>query len=256
MKKVFLTFALVVFAFAVNAQIIVGGNLGIVTHNSTSVETTIQPTGTTTEETFNPKTFNFYIMPKIGFQIDDRMSAGLIFGYEMSNRRTVLTYPTDADPLMYNAAVSHTLTDYAGTNKWASTQISICPYFRYNLIEFNDLTLFAEAEVPVTIHPAEKTDIYEEGVYGGSRHTVETHILNNKRLTLGVMLIPGLNYAFNDHLSMDIYFNAISLGYAMIKTTTSIDNFDKNEEVTTEHDLGFNVRSLPDGVSFGINYAF
>lgn len=256
MKKVLLTITLAAFAFAANAQIIVGGNLGFNAYDSKSLETTILPGGTTTVETINPRTFNLHFMPKIGYQIDDNMSAGIILGYSMDKRRTVLTSPTGADAQMFAAAAMGNLTDYAGTRKWSATEITIQPYFRYTLMEFNEMSLFAEASVPVTIHPAEETLLEEEGVYGGSRHTVEVNTLDNKSLSIGVNITPGLNYTFNDWLNLDVYFNALSLGYTLTKITTSNDNYENNDEVTTVHDFGFNVHTLPAPVSFGINFVF
>ncbi len=258
MKKAFLTIAMAAFAFAANAQFIVGGNLGFNTQSGKSVETVVAGGTTTTTEFINPSSMDLYIMPKIGYQIDDKMSAGIILGYSMDSRTRTLTAPSGFDPLM-SAAFALGMDDYAGTTKWSASTITIMPYFRYNLMEFNDLTLFCEAAIPIDIHGAEKTVLNEEGTYAGAKHTVTATEVDNKWNSFGITITPGLNYAFNEHLSMDIYFNAISLGYTMTKTTRNdaawTDNFDNNT-VTTTNDFGLNVRSLPAAVSFGVNYAF
>ena len=261
MKKAFLTIAMAAFAFAANAQFIVGGNLGFNTQSGKSVETVVAGSTTTTTEFINPSSMDLYIMPKIGYQIDDKMSAGIILGYSMENNTTTRTTPTMMDPLMNTAYWAGTMDDYAGTEKWNASTITIMPYFRYNLMEFNDLTLFCEAAIPIDIHGAEKTVLNEEGTYAGSKHTVTATTVDNKWNSFGITITPGLNYAFNEHLSMDIYFNAISLGYTMTKATRNdaaaawTDNFDNNT-VTTTNNFGLNVRSLPSAVSFGVNYAF
>ena len=249
MKKVLLTLALAAFAFAANAQLIVGGNIGINGTSNKGVNTNTFGGTTTTTEITGPKTLDFYIAPKIGYQINDNMSAGIILGFSHENTTRTLAGPWS--PTMALA------TNYKGTLKDACNYISIKPYFRYNVAQMNNLTFFCEAAVPVTIKTADKRVVNEEGDIAGTHTTSTTEITDNKYTSFGLDITPGFNYALNEHLSLDIYLNAINLGFNMTKTHTSTDSFKNDETVDTDINWGLNVHSLPSAaVSFGINYAF
>lgn len=248
MKKVFLTIALAAFAFAANAQLVIGANLGVNGSSNSSVNTNTFGGVTTTTETTGPKTLDFYFMPKIGFQFNEKMSAGVILGFSHSNTTTNRVTPWD--PSLWGA------TNYVGTMTTSYNTINVTPYFRYNAAELNNFTLFIEASVPIELKTADKTVLNEEGDVLGTHVTVNREGTDNKYTSIGFNVTPGLNYALNDHLSMDLYFNAISLGFNVTKTHTSVDNFENDETVDTDINWGLNIRTLPAVVSFGINYAF
>ena len=248
MKKVFLTLTLAAFALAANAQIIVGGNLGINGSSNKSVNTNSFGGTTTTTEVTGPKSMDFYIAPKIGYQINEKMSAGIILGFSSESTTRTLTTPWDAS--LWGA------TNYDGTMKLSTSYITFKPYFRYNVAEMNNLTFFCEASIPVTIKNADKLVVDESGDVAGSHKTATTTGLDDKYTSFGLDVTPGFNYALNDHLSLDLYLNAINLGFNIMKTKTSTDNFEKDETVVTDINWGLNVHSLPAAaVSFGINYA-
>lgn len=251
MKKVILTLTLAAFAFAANAQFIVGGNLGFGGNSNSSVNTNTTGGTTTTTEITGPKDFNFYIMPKFGYQINDKMSAGIILGFSHYNDVRTLTSPIA--PSLWGS------TEYTGTWTTNYNMINVTPYFRYNAMELNNLTLFVEASIPIAFKTADKTVVEEEGneLLTGNHLTVTTEGTDNRYTSFGLNITPGLNYALNDHLSLDVYFNAINLGFSVVKTHTSVDNFENDETVDTDLNWGLNIHSLPTAaVSFGINYAF
>lgn len=251
MKKAFLTIALAAFAFAANAQLVIGANLGFGGTSSNSVNTNTTGGTTTTTEITGPKSFNFYLMPKIGYQINEKMQAGVILGFSHETNTRTLT--AAIAPSLWGAS------NYEGTMKTSQNTINVTPFFRYNVVELNNLTLFCEAGIPIVISPAEKTVVEESGdqLLTGNHVTSTTEISNNKITSFGLTITPGLNYALNEHLSMDLYFNAISLGFNLTKTHTSVDNFENDETVDTDLNWGLNVRTLPMAtVGFGINYAF
>lgn len=250
-----MTIALAAFAIAANAQFIVGGNLGFNMSSGTSVETNILITGTRTEEIPVPKIMNLSIAPKFGYQLTDNMAAGIIVGYTMGTSNRTITTPVDITFIAQNA--SGNMTEYSGNIKSNTSTISIEPFFRYNLIEFNDLVLFLEASVPINIHPLEKTMRHEEGTYGGKKHTIDVETLDNAWNSYGVSITPGLSYLFNENLSMDIYINACNIAYTLTQTDNSTDSFENNETIATTHNFGFNVHTLPTAaVSLGFNYSF
>lgn len=227
MKKVFLTLALAAFAFAANAQFIVGGSFGVAGEN---------------DEFNSRKELEFNFTPKIGYQITDKMSAGLIFGYNYTNYSNP-NY-TRIDPTMLTAI------SYESTRKNVQSHMVIKPYFRYNIMEISKLTLFCEAAISVNLPLSNKTVFNEEGddAITGSHLTAESTIDNAKSTIFGLDITPGVNYALTDNLSIDAYINAINLGFSMTKIKGN-DNSDIN--------WNLNASSLPRStVGFGFNYHF
>lgn len=251
MKKVFLTIALAAFAFAANAQLFVGANLGFNTSNGTSQ--TVYTSGNTTVTTDGvlPSSTDFYFMPKIGYQLNDKMAAGIILGYSSSTTVTTLTNPYG--PLANN---------YEGTRTVASSTLNFTPFFRYNLMELNNFTLFCEAAIPIRISPAEKINEHEEydNTVTNKHITEDVNIEGWATTSYGLTITPGLNYKLSDNLNMDLYFNAIGLGFTMTNSTRTqndvIVNGDQQVDTRNTTDFGFNVRTLPAAVGFGINYVF
>ena len=249
MKKALFTLALAAFAFAANAQLIIGGNIGINGTTNNNVTTNTIGGTTTTTEIAGPKTMNFYIAPKIGYQLNEKMSLGIILGFDRQNITRDSWGPVD--PTLWGA------TNYVGTRKMSYNTITITPYFRYNAMKLNNLTLFCEASIPVSIKTADKIVVNEEGDVAGTHVTATTTTIDNKVTSFGLTITPGFNYALNEHLSLDMYLNAINLGFIMSKTKTSADSFENNVSVDTDINWGLNIHTLPTAaVSFGINYAF
>lgn len=224
MKKVFLTLALAVFAFAANAQLIVGGNLSLTGYD---------------RQTLNDNRFDLRIAPKVGYQINDKMSAGLILGFTSENYTDI-----------YYGPLAVTTTNYDATYKDVENSLTIKPYFRYNLVEFNKLTLFCEASIPVSLTLTNKTTYHEEGddIITGQHQTAESTVNNTKSTQFGIDITPGFNYAISEHISVDAYINAFNLSFNM---TTYSGSDNKNI------DWGLTAYSLPrSSVGFGFNYHF
>ena len=177
------------------------------------------------------------------------MSLGIILGFDRQNITRDSWGPVD--PTLWGA------TNYVGTRKMSYNTITITPYFRYNAMKLNNLTLFCEASIPVSIKTADKIVVNEEGDVAGTHVTATTTTIDNKVTSFGLTITPGFNYALNEHLSLDMYLNAINLGFIMSKTKTSADSFENNVSVDTDINWGLNIHTLPTAaVSFGINYAF
>lgn len=256
MKKAFLTIALAAFAFAANAQLFVGGNLGFNTNSGTQQVVTTTGNTTVTVDSKLPASTNFYFMPKIGYQINDNMAAGIILGFSSTTDvRTLGMAET-------NVLVEHpSARNFDGTATEVANTINITPFFRYNLMELNAFTLFCEAAIPIRISPASKETFkyeydYTEVLSGNTQHVAVEEVHNGWATTsYGLTITPGLNYKFNEHLNMDLYFNAIGLGFTMTNSTRTVEN-NANKQVTTRNstDFGFNFRTLPTAVGFGINY--
>ncbi len=255
MKKAFLTIALAAFAFAANAQLFVGGNLGFNTSSGTQKMVTTGGNTTVTVDSKLPASTNFYFMPKIGYQINDNMAAGIILGFSNSTTVTTLNAAATLNPVTFAVA-----DNFAGTQTDVSNTINITPFFRYNLMELNAFTLFCEAAIPIRISPASKETVHYEYDNTVTKAHVTVDEVNNGWATTsyGLTITPGLNYKFNEHLNMDLYFNAIGLGFTMTNSTRTEENptpgVDKRVTTDNSTDFGFNFRTLPTAVGFGINY--
>ena len=76
MKKVLLTLALAAFAFTANAQWVIGGT---VSANHDNFHTDKYVRGATTT--------NITLLPKVGYQLNDNMQVGLLFGWTFNYER-------------------------------------------------------------------------------------------------------------------------------------------------------------------------
>lgn len=250
MKKVFLTLTLAAFAFAANAQIIVGGNIGYFNNGSKTTTEYKTATGSDVTETVNPTSSGCNIMPKIGYQIDDNMQAGLILGFRMDKYKT------------YNGFSANDIyADWEGTRTENYNTITIKPYFRYNVMELGDFKLFVEAAVPYRMTSVTKWKTHETYTdFTDTKHD-ETAEGDNKTKgsSIGFEVIPGLNYSLTDNISVDIYVNLLRMSF--ISTTTTFENPDAPvggvlKRTNVSNDFDFGCGTLPAAVTVGFNYAF
>lgn len=240
MKKVILTLAAVALMGVANAQFFVGGNLGFgMDKGSRTVTTTTS--GTSSEVSVDlPKTVDFGIFPKVGYQINDRLSAGLIFGFGMQ-KTTDWNGPT-------------TVENYESTENLKTWEV--LPFVRYNAFNFGAFTMFAELQIGVRGEFGTQRVEYD---MAGTHRAVEADA--PKTFGFGVNLVPGLAYNLNEHVSFDLYFNLINIGFNTEKVTTVEEDTDlgvKVEDVTKTSDFGLGIRSLAsqNAVTIGFNYKF
>ena len=211
MKKVFLTIALAAFAFAANAQLVVGGSLGFNTYSSTENYTGVL--GNTTTETSTPGAnwvddyTTLTLMPKVGYQLNDKMQAGLAFG---------ITWNKNKDYSNYYAQWA-AIDDFEGYVTTSGMNVGLIPYFRYNLAEVGDFTLFCEAQLGFTFGLNPTIHNYHTAYTVGGLtvdavdEDVEGYEFTSTNIALNV--IPGLNYKLGDKLSLDVYVNVLRLGF-------------------------------------------
>lgn len=176
MKKVLLTLALAAFAFAANAQYVIGGQLSV-NHNGTNNGN--YPVGSNA-------TTGFEISPKVGYNLNETFQVGLQLNYAYNNT------------INYGGA-SNTYTSNP------RTQFGIAPYVRWNFATWRNCTLFVEGQLVFAMAPESKTHNYINGN--------EVGVVNNAddMKIFGATVIPGLNYKFSDKFSMDLYINLASL---------------------------------------------
>ncbi len=225
MKKVLLTIAAVAFAFAANAQFVVGGQLGFQSNGGHENFTGVA--GSTTTEYTIPgnatmKTMDLTIMPKIGYQLNDQMQAGLSFGIVRSK---TIDYNLGGLMLPYYRASIDGFEAYESTTRlgWA-----IAPYFRYNFAEMGDLSIFCEAELAISGSGYAKihdycTEVAASGTLVALPATDTTYNAPTKLFAFGFNVVPGLNYKLGESCSLDLYIDLFRLGFTSTKTTTFVD---------------------------------
>lgn len=106
MKKIMMTIAAAFVATAMNAQVYVGGGVGL----------------TTTSHDGDTRT-SFKIMPEIGYNLDENWAVGIAFGYAQDKNSTKVN----------NVEVST-----------KDKQFQISPYARYTFAKFNNVNLFID----------------------------------------------------------------------------------------------------------------
>lgn len=183
MKKILLTLALAAFAMTASAQWVLGGNIGL-NHDGDHDDNYTGAYGSYARTSIT-------VMPKIGYWLNDNMQIGANLGWNYFYSRT-----------------------YGGASDsyWSHPQSSvvIAPYLRYNVATWRNFTVFCEAQLNFTLGLKSKTHTFVNGT--------ETIADQNDNFTsFGINVVPGLNYAFTDKISMDVYINLIGL-YANMTT--------------------------------------
>lgn len=226
MKKLFITIAFVAAAMFANAQFFIGGGLGFTTQGG---KDKLTANGLTVEADA-PKTLGFQFVPSIGFMFNDNMGVGLDFG--LGFRKTVEDNLYDDDGDKYKETVK-------------TTTIAIAPYFRYVFAEVDNFKFYADAKFAyATSKPKDKVE------YTDLNTTVEQD--GTKMTSFAFGIIPGIQYNFTDHISINAKLNLLSLGYTSKKYTTEGNG---SKYIQTRNTFGFGVNE-PTDFEFGFYYTF
>lgn len=272
MKKVLLTLALAAFAFAANAQFVVGGQINYNTFGGNETNTNVTGTTTTTwtmpgDNTFNENTSSLTILPKIGYNLDEKMQVGIAFG---------MAWDKTVDYSMW-AAEYTTIDGFEGWQKTTQSRIVLAPYFRYNLMQFGDFTLFCEAQLSLGFGLNPKVHNYNVAYTDpilGAVAAVDEDVegFKNTFTDINLSIVPGLNYKLNDKISADLYLNVAALVFNHRTEKTFRDwnvilnmpdgtPANTDEIVYTTNDFGFRanmnaVYDITNLFSIGFNYHF
>ena len=226
MKKVFMTLAAIAaFSFA-NAQIFVGGSLGISTSSgrtNTSYTTTVGGVTNTTEGEYKePSNFDLFVAPKVGFYLNDKLAVGLGLGINHFSE-------TEYD------YVGITPNESEYTMKNVGTEFGLIPFVRYHFAEWNNFSLFGELTVGMLfgrskdIETTANTEVVTEGPKG---------------FALNVSVTPGVAYKINDHIQLEAMINLLGLNYIYSKITQMNDYITSQQErVVRESEFEFGVDS-------------
>ena len=263
MKKIVLTLALAAFAFAANAQLVIGGSCGFNAYNGGHEWDQVVRGTTSTEYTLpNDRSNSFTFAPKVGFNLNDDMQVGITIAYNHSSNTNYSNWATEYQ----------TYKDFQGWSRHNRSSCSIEPYFRYSFLHMNKLTAFVEATVSFGFGLKDKyrdfntavADYYATGIDLKAHDT--TYVGNTNSTTFGIGIVPGLNYKLTDHISLDLYIDLLSLTF--VSTTThylyedaSINYKHESKNVDNDFHFGLNLnpQTLQSHLSYfrlGFNYVF
>ena len=196
-------------AVSVNAQdFYVGGQLGF---TSTTNTTEVSAAGATVSNDLKRSAFTFG--PEFGIKLDDKMAVGVALTYGHTNRETGAN------------------TEVTGNN------FEIKPYFRYAFLQWDKLSLFADAQIGVSTGKS-TTDTTVGGV------TTSTDV---KESGFSFAIVPGISYQLTDQINFVAKLGN-GLGYWQTK------NEPNNTTTIKDKTFGLNLNSL--GLVFGMYYNF
>jgi opacity protein-like surface antigen len=286
MKKVLLTLALAAFAFAANAQFVVSGQLGFNTNGGSTYN---KNEAVVTNETKIPNDIlnTLTFAPSFGYMLSDNMQVGLGFGLGYTYTKNFNTVAP------WNEAYT---TPNLDAENWTSTSqlnFNIAPYFRYYFAEAGNFKFFCEASIFWRINGTpshhrfatkidanaaagvvgrDAVDTTYIGTYYGvlpTGTTIDKHTITD--MALGITVLPGVNYKFNDNFSADLYIDFLRVNfthswqkeYAETTTTTPAGNVTAKDTYRYRDNrfnfgVNFNNHTINDilGFRFGINYHF
>ena len=127
MKKIMMTLAAVAVAATMNAQVYLGGTLGLGFENKLIDKDGNDATGMT-----------FQIKPEFGYNLDEKSSVGIVLGFGVTNNTNEM--------LNQNDTFAKALVGGKKTDK-SAIQFAIAPYYRYKFVQFDKVDLFIDAQV-------------------------------------------------------------------------------------------------------------
>lgn len=127
MKKIMMTLAAVCVAATMNAQVYVGGTLGLGFENKLTDKDGKDATG-----------MIFQIKPELGYNLDEKSSVGIVLGFGVTNNTNEM--------INQNDTFAKILAGGHKTDK-SAIQFTVAPYYRYKFVQFDKVDLFIDAQV-------------------------------------------------------------------------------------------------------------
>lgn len=127
MKKIMMTLAAVCVAATMNAQVYVGGTLGLGFENKLTDKDGKDATG-----------MIFQIKPELGYNLDEKSSVGIVLGFGVTNNTNEM--------LNQNDTFAMAIAGGHKTDK-SAIQFAVAPYYRYKFVQFDKVDLFIDAQV-------------------------------------------------------------------------------------------------------------
>lgn len=221
MKKILFTLAFVVIALMGNAQLFIGGSLGAKYDGGHVDYSIVSPIVTENGTQFLARQRSFQFAPMIGYKMSDKISLGLRLGY------TNVTTKSCSDVLVDNYDTKNIVSHFG-----------FAPFFRYTVFSFNNLKIFADAEIPVSFAT-------QKSIIEGNNTTLEVD--EPKQFNIGLLIVPGLMYEITEHLSFVSELGLLNLGWIhqRIKVTEDL------EEIAPQTTMSYTQKN--NQLGFGIN---
>ena len=131
MKKIFMTLAAVAVAATMNAQVYLGGALGLGFENKLMKE----------DGSGDATGMVFAIKPEIGYNLNEKSAVGIVLGFGVTNNSNEMISRGDS---FAELVEGNTKTDKS------AIQFEVAPYFRYKFLQFEKVDLFIDAQVGFT----------------------------------------------------------------------------------------------------------
>ncbi|MBO4599911.1 MAG: hypothetical protein J5641_04145 [Bacteroidales bacterium] len=229
MKKIVLIFALVVFAFAANAQLVISANIGG-SMTSGTVNTyrhvTIVLDSTSNVDLPMEKHSNFTGGLKIGYKFG-KAQVGIAASYNTYSIENQVLDPTIIPIIgVYNGVnygIASVLTTGGMSTKGSS--FTVAPYFRYDVLKAGDVAIFAELDLFYSRSNNPTITAHEDNTnpIGFALTLDSTFSRPMVSTSLGVSVVPGLSWQLSDNFGIDLYLDFLSLAYSKT-TTVRMDN--------------------------------
>lgn len=210
--------AFVATTFICQAQLFVGGNIGVKFNGGNVDYSIVSPIVNEEGTQYLDRKTSFEIAPMVGYQLSDNMSVGLRLGY------TNTTNKSCSDNFKDDYNIKSTTLHYG-----------FAPFFRYTVFSHNNFKIFADAELPISFAT-------EKNVVEGSNATVEVDA--PKQFNIGILIVPGLMYEITENISFVSELGLLNLGYIHQRTKVS-------EDITPESTMTYVQKNNQFGI--GIN---
>ena len=221
-KKVSILFvALVATVMLSYAQVYVGGSLGFNTSGG-KFETTGAPAVDL------PSTSSFHFSPRVGYYLDDNLSAGLMIGFGSDSRKDMVP----------GSGGSNLVEEKISTSSW-----SFAAFGRYKAWELKDFSLLLEGSL---------------GVGGGTVDKVKgpTNHDGDKAFRFGLNVVPVLSYSITDKLSVEGQLNFLSFGFNTETITEKFPGTPATEDKTSTNRFGLGVNNAWQPFSWRVGFIF
>lgn len=179
MKKIFVALLLVFSALSANAQFHLGGQFNIKFDN----EHTSFYNGKTTDQ---ERAFQIVLKPKVYWNLNEKMQIGGRVGIGYGRMTTGMIYDSEKkeQAVTVNRALGWSLT----------------PFFGYRLLDWNTVSVWAEANAFV-------------GQYYNVENPNATTNVWGKESEYGFQILPVININLKEKLDLQIHLGFISLGW-------------------------------------------
>ena len=175
MKKILMTVVAAFAAVSMNAQVYVGGTLGLSFENKlVNVKDGSEATG-----------MNFQIKPEVGFNLDEKSSVGVVLGFGITN---------NTNEMFERNTFAAEIAGGLKTDK-SAIQFAIAPYYRYKFLQFDKVDLFFDAQVGFTYTKFDelKNTTFNVGVRPGVAFNASDNISFVAKLGTGLFFESSKN---------------------------------------------------------------